>query len=129
MNSDQLKEAFVKFLTARAAREGIDVSGLTIDGATLDSTWGDKCGFVFSGLTAELNERVAKCFEAFASKHYGKGSYDSQRSIGLCGIRYRSEHPNSAGKWFDAHAFQYSGGIEGKRIGVAVSTVYYPCAD
>ena len=126
MNSEQLKAAFLTFLPARAAREGIDVSALTIDWATLDSTWGDKCGFVFSGLTAELNERVAKCFEAFASKHYGRGSYGCQRSIGLLsGAFYQSTHPNSAGRWFR----DLSTGSEGARQGVAVSTVYYPCAD
>lgn len=126
MNSEQIKTAFQTFLADRAAREGLDVSALTIDWATLDATWGDKCGYVFSGLTAELNERVARCFEAFASKHYGAGSYNSQRSIGLMSNKfYQSTHPNSAGKWFR----ELSSGAEGAREGVAVGMVYYPCAD
>ncbi len=83
MNNDQLIAAFKTFIAARAAREGIDISDLSLDWATLDATWGDKCGYVVSGLTSELNERVAKCFEKFCSKHAGSGRYDSQRSIGF----------------------------------------------
>ena len=129
MNNDQLIAAFRKFIAVRAAAEGITIDGLSLDWATLDATWGDKCGYVVSGLTAELNERIAKCFQAFCSKHAGPGSYGAQRSIDLIERPFfQSTHPNSLGKWFDAGSFRGTG-TDGLKSGRAVSLTYYPCAD
>lgn len=130
MNNTTIVSAFRKFLTERAAREGVDVSTLQVEGVTADRTWGDKVGFVFFGCTDEVNERVAACFERFAVKHTTSGSYEAQRSIGICGPRYFREYANGAKGWGrdEKPEFCTSTPVRAHK-GYSVSTTYYPCAD
>jgi hypothetical protein len=132
-NNTTIVSAFRKFLTERAAREGVDVSALQIEEVTTDRTWGDKVGFVFFGCTDEVNERVAACFERFAAKHMTSGSYEAQRSIGLQGPRFFHEYSNGVKSWStNGEVSTCSPNITLVRPivkGYSVSTTYYPCAD
>ena len=130
MTSAQLVQSFRRFVALRAAREGVDVSGLQIEGATLEATWGDLAGFVFFGCTDAVNERVAECFEAYAQKHTHTGSYNAQRSIGLRGPRYFHEYVNGAKSWSSSEtASKFTALARPIVKGYSVATTYFPCAD
>ena len=145
---------FLVDLRKSAAKAGVSLEGLKYERATLDQTWGDKCGFVFYGASPEVNERAAKFFEAWARKNLRKlnavGGYNTQESIGFIGVYYFARYSNGAEGW---HRFSPSkpeipvaGSVqtiascgpslpawelrcEEVRLGYATSYVYYPGAD
>jgi hypothetical protein len=130
MTSTQIVQAFRKFIVARAAKEGVDVSRLQIEGATLEANWGDLCGYVFFGCADEINERVANCFLAFAQKKASAGSYECQNALRLAGPRYYHEYTNGAKSWStNDKASEFVALARPIEKGHSVATVYYPCAD
>lgn len=130
---DHLRAAIVD----AAKRHGCDITGLSFEGASLDSTWGDKVGLVFWGASDDVNERAAAFAEQWFSKHGETfklfGRYEAQRSIGRCGVRYYSRFDNGASGWHDKPTGERAGdqrpALVETRVGHSVSFVYYPCAD
>lgn len=130
LTTRQTVEAFRKFISARAARDGIDVSGLEISTATLEANWGDLSGFVFHGCADEINERVAASFLAFAHKHMKSGSYEAQYALRPAGVRFFHEYTNGASNWSKSGEASKFVALKNSIVkGHAVATTYYPCAD
>lgn len=126
----QTVEAFRKFIAARAARDGIDVSGLQISPATLEATWGDLFGFVFHGCADDVNERAAAAFLAFAHKHMKSGSYEAQYALRPAGVRFFHEYTNGASAWSKSDEASKFVALKSPIVkGHAIATTYYPCAD
>ncbi len=95
---------FRKALHAAAAKCGSDVSGLTFGVCDTDRTWGDRCGLVFWGASPEVNEKAARYFERWASKHLRAmgvvGGYDRQESISYFGPLRFIAYDNKASGWY-----------------------------
>lgn len=146
ITTENWEEAF-KSALVRAAREAnIDISSVSWERCTTDSTWGDRCGFVFFGASDEINERCAKYFEIWASKNLRNagvvGGYESQESISFFGQMVFTRYNNGVNGWhaprfktynFDAMTVTTDYGYVSRPIemkkGYATSYVYYPCAD
>lgn len=136
-------EAFRVSLERAAARESVSVAGVKWEFATLEATWGDLCGYVFYGAEPAVCERVAEFFAKWMAKHGPKSCYEAQRHVRVHGKMHYSEFSNGARSWSRSpyegpEVKRYEGVVTGepfevrlveKREGVAVATVYYPCAD
>ena len=135
---------FETALRSAAAKCGQSLDGLRWERCTIDQTWGDRCGLVFFGSSAKVNERAAKFFEAWADKNLRKlgavGGYETQESIRFAGLFHFSEYSNGAKGWHrgpmgEAPAPRTLPGcgdfiLERTKAheGYATSYVYYPCA-
>lgn len=134
MSKQTWSDKFRAALAVAASKAGVSLEGLQIEGCTIDNTWGDKVGLAFFGAAPEVNARAARFFEAWARKHLRAmgvvGGYGCQESINYVGPMFRATYPNGAGGWYRESYRERMGG-EGATVvdGVAVSYVYYPCAD
>lgn len=135
-----LAERFRPILARKAAKAGVDISQLRIEGCTTDRTWGDRCGLVFYGASAEVNERAARCFLAWAQKQPRNSSYESQNSLSWQGPMNFLRFNNGAQGWHTGPAKSKPAPMPltgcdfvlecvEQREGFAVNTTYYPCAD
>ena len=145
MNND-LAAKFRTDLLAAAKLAGFDVTDLRWESVTTDTTWGDRCGYVFTGCDAAVNERAAKYFQAWIARNAGAGSYGVQRSIGWAGEMLFTKWSNGVENWHRVTNLRDTdrnpavgdtlAGLGDARFtclevrrGFAVSTTYYPCAE
>lgn len=132
-------EKFESALRGAAAKAGIDLSGLKFERCVTDRTWGDRCGVVFFGASAEVNKRAAEFVYTWMAKRPRVSSYDAQSSLSFQGLMSFQRFTNGAGGWSpgalpaDPAPYAISTGFVMARTegfeGFAVNTTYYPCAD
>jgi hypothetical protein len=133
-------DAFKASLARKAKAAGTDLTGLQIEGCSIERTWGDLVGYVFWGAAPEVNERCAAYFTRWMGKNDPrKGGYGAQRSLGDRGVYYFARYDNGAKGWYrgalpadsKVGEAKYDGGpvLEETREGFAASTTYYPCAE
>src|SRR5689334_4557943 len=72
-----LLDLFKADLEKAAEKAGCDLSKLEIESCYMDRTWGDRCGFFFSG---EHAERAANWFYWWLTHKPLPSSYEAQRS-------------------------------------------------
>ena len=130
---------FETALRAAAAKAHISLDGLKWEQCTTDRTWGDRCGLVFYGASAEVNERAAKFFHAWMAAQPRSSSYDAQSSLSVEGIMHFVRYSNNAQGWHRGALpaapapYTIGGDFVLERVagfeGYAVNTTYYPCAD
>ncbi len=131
---------FKSSLAIAATKAGVSLDGLQVMGCTTDRTWGDRVGLVFYGAAADVCERAARFYLAYAQKQPRKSSYDAQASLSYQGIMHFVRYSNGAQGWYTgalppapACPADVNDGFILERVecyeGYAVNTTYYPCAD
>lgn len=140
MNATQAAK-FETALRAAAAKAGIALEGLKWEQCTTDRTWGDRCGLVFHGASAQVNRRAAEFFHAWVAAQPRRSSYEAQSSLSVEGLMHFTRWSNGACGWSKgalqaAPAPAELAGCSGFVLarteafeGYAVNTTYYPCAD
>ncbi len=130
---------FETALRAAAAKAHIALEGLKWEQCTTDRTWGDRCGLVFYGASAEVNKRAAEFFHAWMAKQPRRSSYDAQSSLSVEGLMHFVRYSNGAQGWHRGAVtpapapYKIGADFILERVeafeGFAVNTTYYPCAD
>lgn len=122
-------------MRAAAAKAGHDISNISVKYATLDATWGDRMGLVVLGGDQATRERCAAFLLAWCAKYFaGRTSYECQNAVRAAGNVTWLTHKAGAGV-FPADPPDYYSAEKAadyrarSQPGVAVSTVYYPCAE
>jgi hypothetical protein len=121
-------ETIMTALSKAAAKAGVDVTGLRVEAACLDRTWGDLDGFVFYGADMGTCERAAQWFLRWYKP--GASSYEAQTAVRPKGVYTFRRYANGAKGWCAGNGADspFVACVE-RRVGVAVSTHYYPCAE
>lgn len=141
MISTQTMNIFLASLYSLAKKDGVDLTGLMYEPVCLENTWGQKEGYIFWGLTRELNQRVADYFNSWIPYHDDNpGGYGNQRSYGTVMTMHYMRFANGAEDWYRGACphggklmcavFNADGpDLVEAREGVAVSTTYCPDFD